>query len=648
MSAPEDNPQRLGDYELLTRLATGGMADIFLARQTGLGGLERVVVIKRIKPEHAADPSFTEMFLREARIVARINDPNVVRIFELGEEDGDYFISMEYIHGLAIADLITESIQRETWLPMDTSAAIVEQACQGLHQVHEVRDLDGERMGLIHRDVSHQNFLCTEEGFVKLIDFGIAKSTESEEEATHSGTLKGKYAYMSPEQCRREELDRRSDVFSLGIVAWELFAGKRLFKRPDKMSTIEAITTEEIPNPASQNSRLPAGLDRAVMRALEQDPSARYQTADAFRSAMLDAGHEAGLVVDHDRLGNYVRQVAGDRLEQRREELRRAVDAQSGDDGSGGLEMAGLESRAGAGKSRTEVWLERTGAVGPVLLFVAAALLLVGTGWYVLASPPGEPLQIGWTSTMDRAVVERETEPLWEHLGDELGRPVEIAYRANGDELASQLTDGRLDVAMLPAMTYVQASQKKSGLELVATRTLDDRPTTEGVVVVPEGSEIEAIEDLAGRRVCMTDRRAPAGNVFLRAHLGKLGYDPQSFFGPIQWSGTHERVLRDLRAGRCDAGASSAAAVTTAESSGEDGLQLRRVATTGELPLASMVAGSGASANLVAKLRGSLLEMSPRKVAGKSSIGDRLQISGFAHIGDGDYDELRETLEQIE
>jgi len=258
----------LGDYELLTRLTSGGMAEIFLARQTGIGGLERLVVIKRVLPEHAEDENFTEMFLREARIVARINDPNVVQIFELGEEAGDYFLSMEYIHGLTIAELIDAAAKSGSWFPLGVSISVIEQACKGLHQVHEVRDLEGQRMGLIHRDVSHQNFMCNEEGFVKLIDFGIAKSTESAQEATYSGAVKGKYAYMSPEQCSRDELDRRTDIFSIGVVAWEIFAGKRLFKRGDKLETVKAITQEEIPPPSSNNPNLPDRIDRVVMRAL--------------------------------------------------------------------------------------------------------------------------------------------------------------------------------------------------------------------------------------------------------------------------------------------------------------------------------------------------------------------------------------------
>ncbi len=644
MSANDDSPRQLGDYELLTKIAQGGMADIFLARQTGLGGLERVVVIKRIQPEYAEDPEFTEMFLREARIVARINDPNVVRIFELGEHDGDYFLAMEYIHGLTVAELITRSIEADTWLPLDVSAAIVEQACQGLHQVHEVRDFDGERMGLIHRDVSHQNFLCTEDGFVKLIDFGIAKSTESEREATHSGTLKGKYAYMSPEQCARRELDRRSDVFSVGIVAWELFTGERLFKRADKLATIEAITEEAIPPASAHNPRLPEPIDRAILRALEPDPGDRYQSAAAFRAGLLDATDQAGMEVDRDRLGDFVDRVAGEDLDQRRRELREAVDREANTDLSDQLDKGGL-SRRGAKSQPAETSLRSLRRLGPPLLVVALAALLGATGWYVFATGPGEPLAIGRASTLDGANADRELESLRNRLGERLGRPVEFRGVPDPETLVERLRTGQLAYALVPPLAYVEARRAGTALELLAAREFDGERHLEGVIVVPKSSAIESFAGLEGRRICLTDRAAPTGNILVRAHLANTGRDT-SFFGPIQWSGTHERVFRDVRAGRCAAGATSSAALAAARADPDIEADFRRIATTGTVPNEAVVAGPEVSEKTTGQLRDALLGLDGRAVADGASLGRRSRISGFAEIEDGAYQGLREALQK--
>lgn len=315
----------IGRYELVSRLAVGGMAELFLARERGLAGLERLVVIKRILPHLAHQQSFVEMFLREARIIARLQNPNVVQIFELNESEGTYYIAMEYIHGTTVRELQILAQERKLGFPLDVVVAIVEQSARGLHAAHELTDLDGKTLGLVHRDVSPHNLMCTEDGNVKLLDFGVAKATEGVD-STYSGNLKGKFAYMSPEQCMRSQLDRRSDVFALGIVMWELCVGRRLFKRPNELETMQAIINGDIPRPSSLGKQLPLEFEDALMRALAVDRERRFASAEEFRQALVVAAQLNNLNIGSDRAAEFVREVAGMQLEQRRRTMKSALE----------------------------------------------------------------------------------------------------------------------------------------------------------------------------------------------------------------------------------------------------------------------------------------------------------------------------------
>ncbi|MFB6263744.1 MAG: serine/threonine-protein kinase [Bradymonadaceae bacterium] len=326
-TVPERPPagSQLGNYELLTKFATGGMAELYLARERGPGGLERVVVIKRLLPEKVDDPSSVDMFLREARLAARLNHPNVVQIYELGEEGGEYFLAMEYLHGSTLRELRELVDERDREFPLDLALLVADQACRGLHAAHELTDFEGELVELIHRDVSPHNLMCTTEGNIKLLDFGVAKAAEGEE-STQSGNIKGKFAYMSPEQLEREELDRRSDIFALGAVIWELCVGRRLFERDSELDTMKAITEEPIPPPSLEKPSVPNEVSEAVARALKRDRADRYETVEQFRGDLQEAARQRGLVAEKEDLAAFVEELAGDRLEEREATLRRAME----------------------------------------------------------------------------------------------------------------------------------------------------------------------------------------------------------------------------------------------------------------------------------------------------------------------------------
>ena len=326
MDSGENTPQLIGRYELLTRLATGGMAELFLARERGLAGLERLVVVKRILPHLADQPSFVEMFLREARIVARLSHPNVVQIYELGQQDRSYHIAMEYIHGSTVREMLLLAQKGGRAMPLDVTVSVVDQACRGLHAAHELKDLDGQELGLVHRDISPHNLMCTTAGHVKLLDFGVAKSTSANVEATYSGNLKGKFAYLSPEQCRHEPLDRRSDVFAMGIVLWEMLTMRLLFKRKTELDMMQAVIEGKVPPPSRFREEVPEAIGEVVYKALATDRDERYDSAKAMRLDLMEAARRSGIEPDEGRVADFLEGVAGETLAERRQTVEHACE----------------------------------------------------------------------------------------------------------------------------------------------------------------------------------------------------------------------------------------------------------------------------------------------------------------------------------
>jgi len=285
-------PSRLGRYELVGHLATGGMAEIHLARLAGEGGFEKIVVVKRLLPELVASPAFVKMFLEEGKLVARLDHPNICEVFELGREGAEYYLAMPFLDGIAAHELIARPRETDRIAQLRVAAGVIVQACAGLHHAHELRDADGAPAGLVHRDVSPSNLFVTSAGVVKVLDFGIAKVRGAAE--TEAGTVKGKSQYMAPEQLLGEPVDRRCDVFALGIVLFELVAHQRLFKRPSDYLAARAILEEPIPRADATDPAVPAALADVIAKALAREPAARYasahELADAVSAALAPHG----------------------------------------------------------------------------------------------------------------------------------------------------------------------------------------------------------------------------------------------------------------------------------------------------------------------------------------------------------------------
>ena len=284
-------PEHFDRYSILSHLATGGMAEVYLARQAGMQGFEKLVVIKRMRPELMLEDGAIEAFLDEARLVATLEHPHIVQVHEIGCVAGSYFFVMEHVDGVDLRQLLAACAKGGEVLSLANALHIAIDVCAALHYAHEKCGPDGAPLGLIHRDLSPSNVLVSHDGAVKLCDFGIAKSAGRGAE-TERGMVKGKFSYMSPEQCTNAPLDRRSDVFALGILLYEMTTGVHLFQGASPYDVMCSIVEEPILPPSAYVRDYPIELDRIVMRALARDPAARYPSARALQSALEDFARE--------------------------------------------------------------------------------------------------------------------------------------------------------------------------------------------------------------------------------------------------------------------------------------------------------------------------------------------------------------------
>jgi serine/threonine-protein kinase len=307
-------PLRIGRYEVISHLATGGMAQIYLARQTGLGSFERHVVLKTILRERAADHRFVTMFLDEAKLAATLNHQNVAQVYEVDHADGAYFMAMEYVHGENTRAILETTIRRGWTIPLELGVMIISGAAAGLHHAHERRGKNGQPLQIVHRDVSPANIMVGYDGSIKVLDFGIAKA---EERATKTigGTIKGKYGYMSPEQCKGKPIDRRSDIFALGIVLYELSTLRRAFKGNDDFETMKRIVAGDLVLPSTLVPGFPRELEAIILTALASDPGARFQTAQELIEALDAFTVRAKLTGSNTAMSRFMGQLFGTKKE---------------------------------------------------------------------------------------------------------------------------------------------------------------------------------------------------------------------------------------------------------------------------------------------------------------------------------------------
>ena len=308
----------LGRYALYGEIAAGGMATVHLARLLGPVGFARTVAIKRLHPHLAKDPEFVAMFLEEARLAARVRHPNVVSTLDVVSDDGELFLVMEYVAGESLSRLVRKARERGEHVPPRYVVGIMSGALEGLHSAHDAKTEKGQPLGLVHRDVSPQNVHVGTDGVPRLLDFGIAKATNRVQE-TRTDQIKGKVAYMAPEQLAKGAIDRRADVYSASVVLWETLTGERLFKADDIPSLVYAIINEEVRPPSAIVSDLPPGLDEIVMKGLEREADNRWSSAREMAAALEQALAPAPA----REIGEWVHSIAGDALDWRQELVHR-------------------------------------------------------------------------------------------------------------------------------------------------------------------------------------------------------------------------------------------------------------------------------------------------------------------------------------
>ncbi|HET7504494.1 MAG TPA: protein kinase [Kofleriaceae bacterium] len=307
-------PAPFGKYYLLERINIGGMAEVFRAKAFGVEGFERLVAVKRILSNIAEDQEFIRMFIEEAKLSVQLNHANIAQIFDLGVVDGAYYIALEHVHGRDLRGIFDRCRQIGEPMPVAQACFIAMKVCEGLDYAHNKRDQAGHELSLVHRDVSPQNILVSFEGEVKLIDFGIAKAAGTGPK-TQAGILKGKFGYMSPEQVRGLPIDRRSDIFSCGIVLYELLTGERLFVGESDFSTLEKVRNVEILPPSTYNRKIPDELERIVLRALTKDVDERYQNAIDLHDELQAFVYTAGEFYSRKDLASWMKKTFAREIE---------------------------------------------------------------------------------------------------------------------------------------------------------------------------------------------------------------------------------------------------------------------------------------------------------------------------------------------
>jgi serine/threonine protein kinase len=295
--AAADVPTTYGRFRLTGRIGAGGMAEVFRAVVKGPEGWERELVVKRILPTLSGNAEFTKMFIREAKISALLVHPNIVQTFEFGQAEGTYFIAMEGVHGVTLRELLTKLKKEQRAMPFMVIADIAKQVCTGLDYAHTLRGPDGGALEIVHQDVSPTNIMLAYNGTVKVLDFGIARAASFAEEEAKKGLIKGKVAYLAPEQVNMQPFDHRIDIFALGIVMHEMMTGVRLFQAKNDIGKMRQLLAQPIPPPSAVNAAVPRELDRIVMKALEVDPTQRYASATAMAAdlerTMIAARHSS-------------------------------------------------------------------------------------------------------------------------------------------------------------------------------------------------------------------------------------------------------------------------------------------------------------------------------------------------------------------
>lgn len=431
---PSFQVQSFGEYWLLERLAVGGMAEIFKAKQTGARGFEKIIVIKKILQHLSEDPEFVEMFEDEAKIAARLTQQNIIQIYELGEVNNQLYIAMEYVDGKNLRDL-TRAIQgKNLHLSIEQCVFIVTEVLKGLDYAHRKSDSSGVPLDIVHRDMSPQNIIVSYEGEVKILDFGIAKAA-SKISKTEAGVLKGKFSYMSPEQASGRPIGQTSDIYACGVILHELLTSERLFRSKSDMETLEKVKAGVVLPPSEKNELIPPELDRIVLKALAKDESRRYQTASEMMLDLNRFAFDQKYTYSSQDLAAFLKSLFADSIQEENDRLRSALAKIP--ENSNPMQNAKTHvtfKRAVHGGDPVETSQKIKNDVTATgdriskqksrrLVMVAAGLVVVMIGWFLLRSRPAQDSQTSRSHSSESAAIEETNAIPTDNSPDELTLP---------------------------------------------------------------------------------------------------------------------------------------------------------------------------------------------------------------------------------
>lgn len=672
----EPTSAKLGKYKLVARLATGGMAEIYLARQLVAGDFSRLVVVKRILPHLAEEERFIEMFLEEARLASQIQHPNVVQIFDVDQQSSSYYIAMEYIDGLSLGAISRRARKRGVLPGWLVSAEVITQACEGLHAAHELRDEAGELLGLVHRDISPHNLMIDKSGVVKLVDFGIAKA-KTTSIRTRTGDVKGKYPYMSPEQVRAEPLDRRTDIFSLGAILAELLTGSRFFERGSELATLKAITEEPIPAIRELAPDIPVHLSDVVARSLQRARDDRFQTAEEMAVALRRVVESEGLRSSKRTIADYLERECQDLVEARARAVREVgklpslpvssvprvegfdeststIGERVGDDDL--TRPMGKPPQMKATVDGDQQTTESAGEAKPkssrqVLWILAASVVaLFGLAFFLGAvfftdtfGPSGPPLIYAHPPTYSAETVTKGFAPLEEYLERTLDRPVDVRTTKTYAELKTKLISGELHIGNLSPLLYVQARHLDTGILPLVSHTYEGARTYQSYIITRTDSPITTVEQLAGKRFCFVDSGSTSGYLLPRLYLREKGIDPEEALASTRLSGTHTKVMQDVISGECDAGAVYSGAFSSASDLGVASSRLRLITVAGSTPWDVVCASPKLPRAQAKAIKEALLAFDVERDLGRKIVSSIFRIDGFLEPRLEDFEPLEKA-----
>lgn len=601
------------------------MAEIHLARQVG-AAFQRLVIVKLLHPHLARDPEIVQLFLREARLAARIGHANVVQIFDAGDAGDGFYIAMEHVVGVSVSALLRRAGELGEPVPPEVVGELCAQVAAGLHAAHELCDERGRPLRIVHRDVSPQNLMISVDGVVKLLDFGVATAVEGDE-ITRSGQLRGKIAYLSPEQCRGEELDRRSDLFALGVVLHELATGIRLFRRATDHLTFQAILEDPIPDARSARPALSEPIARLISLALRRPREERIATAAELEQAARIALSELGVATSPATLARFL----GERHRADLDEQQRIVrDALSGVAAPpradaqtvtvAGEQLRGERTPAPRRGSRRSLLAAGVGAL---------ALATSGVAVWLWRRPSGEPIRLGVVPIYPARPASHDLDPLARYLEDELRVPVKVWVARDYAALGVALARGEVTTAILPPLEYLITRRRAPGLQVLVAQHYERARTYQGLLVVKADAPTVEVAQLRGKRLCYVDPHSTSGFLLPRHFLRQRGIDPDRDLQAHRFSRRHTAVMEDVLAGRCDAGAIYSLALLNARDFGIRSSALRTLAITGHVPFGLFCGSASLAPERAAALRAALLRLEPRKHLARDTVGSIYRISGF-------------------